>query len=270
MNNVQDLLRKYRGLVESLGGIEEQVFGQRGVFSVHGLLAGLYAYTAGLRAGLDAEALFVATVLNEATRLLERRIGDVCPRRRGELLVEALRGAGYPEELVERVKRVLDDPLAARIVVDAASLAKLSLPGFVGLVYSRIARGSDLLAGFLEAVSKELTAIQNLGCLLGTSTTRELGEELARQLSETITQGIRSLEGLGVPIRLTEKRVGSHIVVVAEPGHCPRCGHELETREETNPGCGGLRKTYRCPNCGWEMRVTVCPPPPCRQEEKQS
>ncbi len=270
MTSVSDLLSKYRGLVESLGGVEEQVFGQRGVFSIHGLLAGLYAYNAGLRAGLDAEALFVATLLNEATRLLERRIGDVCPRRRGELFVEALRGAGYPEELVERVKRVIDDPVAARIVVDAASLAKLTLLGFVGLVYSRIARGSDLLAGFLEAVSRELTAMLNLGCLLGTNATRELGEKLAEQLSETILWGVRSLGELGVPIRLAKKRVGSRIVVVAEPRHCPRCGHELETVEETSTECGGIRKTYRCPRCGWEMRVTVCPPPPCRQEGRQA
>ncbi len=258
------LLDRYHRLISALGGVEEETWGRRGIFTIHGLLAGLYAYNIGLREGLDAEALFVATLLNEATRVLEKSAGRLCPRRRRDLLLEALRGAGFPEELVKRVENVVSSPRGSRVVVDASSLAKLSLPGFMGLVAARVERGRDLVAGLLEAASRELTAISYIGCLLGLESSRKMGKALATRLQEVIEESLRELVEAGIPVRITRRETGEGALVIVEPLRCPFCGHGLEAEEARNPGCGGLTRRYSCPRCGWAMSVTVCPPPPCR------
>jgi len=258
------LLDRYYRLVEALSGAEEQTWGRRGIFSVHGVLAGLYAYSIGLLEGLDAEALLVATLVNEAAKAIERGVGDVCPRRRRGLVLEALRGAGFPEELVKRVEELLSSDRGARAVVDAGSLAKLSLPGFLALVAARVERGRDVVAGLLEAASRELTAISHMDCLLGLESSRRLGAGLAKSLTRLIDEALEELHGLGIGTRIDKRRTARGELVVVEPLACPFCGHSLEAEEHTNPGCGGLTRKYRCPRCGWHMSVTVCPPPPCR------
>jgi hypothetical protein len=261
----EELLQKYRRLIEAVRGVEEEVWGSSGLLVDHAVLAALYAYRVALGEGADAEAAFVASLLGDAVAALEKKAGNLCSRRKPLLVEEALEKSGYPEELAKRVRRVLEEEEAKRILDDADALAKLMLTGFLESGATRLNRGRDVLAAFLEAASKQLTAIANLDCLVSTRTARRIARTLSERLRDTILSEIGEMRRLGLPVDVEERVEDGHQLVLVVPRRCPVCGSVLEAKEERNPGCGGLRMSAVCKRCGWVYSVTVCPPPPCRE-----
>ncbi|BEP18368.1 hypothetical protein PYJP_17200 [Pyrofollis japonicus] len=260
----EELLQRHRRLIEAVKGVEEEVWGSSGLLVNHAVLAALYAYRVALGEGADAEAVFVASLLSDAVTALEKKAGELCPRRRALLLEEALEKSGYPEELAKRVRRVLEDGESKRILGDADALAKLMLTGLLESAATRLNRGRDVLAAFLEAASRQLTAIANLDCLVSTRTAKRIARTLSERLRDTILSEIGEMRRLGLLVDVEERIEDGHQLVLVVPRRCPMCGAVLEAKEERNPGCGGVRISTVCGRCGWTYSVTVCPPPPCR------